>query len=58
MPIRKPGITAILQVDQPGLLIGIGGVGLLLHSLAMQMGGGRLAVVMRCFALYALTRTC
>ena len=39
------------------LLIGIAGGGLLLHSLAMQMGGGRLAVVMRCFALYALTRS-
>ncbi len=39
------------------LLIAIAGVGLLLHGLAMQMGGGRLAVVMRCVAAYALTRS-
>ena len=51
------GVTAVLQAISLGLLIGIGGVGLLLHGLSMQMGGGRLAVVMRCFAVYALTRT-
>lgn len=52
----KVGIAAVLQTVSLSLLISIGGVGLLLHGLAMQMGGGRLAVVMRCFAVYALTR--
>jgi hypothetical protein len=51
------GVTTIFQAVSLGLLIGIGGVGLLLHRLSMQMGGGRLAVVMRCFAVYGLTRT-
>jgi hypothetical protein len=48
--------VAILQLVSLGLLLSIGGVGLLLHGLAMQMGGGRLAVVMRCIAAYALMR--
>lgn len=51
------GILTILQPVSLGLLIAITGVGLLLHSLAMQMGGGRLAVVMRCIAVYAFTRS-
>ena len=49
--------TAILQALSLSLLIGIGGVGLLLHGLSLQMGGGRLAVVMRCVAVYALARS-
>jgi len=48
--------VAILQLVSLGLLLSIGGVGLLLHGLAMQMGGGRLAVAMRCIAAYALMR--
>jgi hypothetical protein len=51
------GVTAVFQAVSLGLLIGIGGVGLLLHGLSIQMGGGRLAVVMRCFAVYALARS-
>src|ERR1017187_8222333 len=51
------GILTVLQPVSLGLLIAITGVGLLLHSLAMQMGGGRLAVVMRCIAVYAFTRS-
>jgi hypothetical protein len=51
------GVTAVLQTVSLSLLIGIGGVGLLLHGLSNQMGGGRLAVVMRCFAAYGLTRS-
>jgi hypothetical protein len=51
------GVVAMLQQVSLGLLLSIGGVGLLLHSLAMQMGGGRLGVVMRCVAMYALTRS-
>jgi hypothetical protein len=51
------GILTILQPVSLGLLIAITGVGLLLHSLSMQMGGGRLAVVMRCIAVYAFTRS-
>ena len=51
------GILTVLQAVSLTLLIAIAGVGLLLHSLAMQMGGGRLAVVMRCVAAYALTRS-
>ena len=50
------GILTVLQAISLTLLIAIAGVGLLLHNLAMQMGGGRLAVVMRCIAAYALTR--
>jgi hypothetical protein len=50
------GLVTNLQQVSLGLLLSIGGVGLLLHGLAMQMGGGRLAVVMRCVALFALTR--
>jgi hypothetical protein len=50
------GVTFALQAMNLALLIGIAGCGLLLHGLSMQMGGGRLAVVMRCFAGYALTR--
>jgi hypothetical protein len=52
-----PGAITILQRLSLGLLLSIGGVGLLLHGLAMQMGGGRLAVVMRSVAVYALTRS-
>jgi hypothetical protein len=51
------GILTVLQAVSLTLLIAIAGVGLLLHGLAMQMGGGRLAVVMRCVAAYALTRS-
>ncbi len=51
------GILTLLQALSLALLIAIAGVGLLLHSLSMQMGGGRLAVVMRCVAVYALTRS-
>jgi hypothetical protein len=50
------GILTVLQAISLTLLIAIAGAGLLLHNLAMQMGGGRLAVVMRCIAAYALTR--
>jgi hypothetical protein len=49
-------ILTLLQALSLTLLIAIAGVGLMLHNLAMQMGGGRLAVVMRCIAAYALTR--
>lgn len=51
------GELAFLQVFGLGLLIAIGAVGLLLHSLSMQMGGGRLAMVMQWIAAYALTRS-
>jgi len=51
------GGIAFLQVFSLGLLIAIGAVGLLLHSLSMQMGGGRLAMVMQWIAAYALTRS-
>lgn len=51
------GILTILQAVSLTLLIAIAGFGLLLHSLSMQMGGGRLAVVMRSVAAYALTRS-
>ena len=51
------GGIAFLQVFGLGLLIAIGAVGLLLHSLSMQMGGGRLAMVMQWIAAYALTRS-
>lgn len=50
-------LTAVLQAISLSLLMGIGGVGVLLHGLSMQMGGGRLALVMRCFAVYAITRS-
>jgi len=46
-----------LQAISLSLLMGIGGVGILLHGLSMQMGGGRLALVMRCFAVYGITRS-
>lgn len=51
------GILTVLQAVSLAMLIAISGVGLLLHTLSLQMGGGRLAVVMRCVALYALTRS-
>ncbi len=51
------GILTILQPISLGLLIAISGAGLLLHSLSVKMGGGRLAVVMRCLAVYAFTRS-
>jgi hypothetical protein len=51
------GFIAVLQQISLGLLITIGGVGLLLHGLTLQMGGGRLAVVMRSVAVYALARS-
>ena len=51
------GGVAILQAVSLGLLIAIGGVGLLLHGLALQMGGGRLAAVVRWIAVYALARS-
>ncbi len=54
---EEHGLIAMLQMLCLGLLIAIGGVGLILHGLTMQMGGGRLAIVMRCIALYALTRS-
>jgi hypothetical protein len=53
----RDGLVAVLQQVSLALLLSIGGVGLLLHGLAMQMGGGRLAVAMRCVAMYALTRS-
>jgi hypothetical protein len=51
------GIVTILQAVSLTLLIAIAGVGLLLHGLTMQMGGGRLAIVMRSVAVYALIRS-
>ena len=51
------GVLTVLQLISLTLLIAIAGVGLLLHGLAMQMGGGRLAVVMRSVAVYALIRS-
>lgn len=50
-------VIVVLQAVSLCLLLSIGGVGLLLQGLAMQMGGGRLAVVIRCVAAYALTRS-
>lgn len=50
-------VLPVLQAASLALLVAIGGVGLLLNSLSAQMGGGRLAVVMRAVAVYALTRT-
>lgn len=51
------GILTILQAVSLALLIAIAGVGLLLTSLSIQMGGGRLAIVIRCIAVYAFTRS-
>jgi hypothetical protein len=51
------GLATIFQVVSLGLLIAIGSVGLLLNGLSLQMGGGRFAVVMRCIAIAALTRS-
>lgn len=51
------GGLSIIQDVSLGLLVAIGGVSLLLHGLAIQMGGGRLAVVMRWIAVYALLRS-
>jgi len=50
------GLLTILQAISLGVLVAIAGVALLLNALSLQMGGGRLAVVMRCVAVYALTR--
>jgi hypothetical protein len=51
------GVSTVFQQISLGLLIAIGGVGLLLNGLSIQMGGGRFAVVMRCIVAAALTRS-
>jgi hypothetical protein len=51
------GVSTVFQAVSLGLLIAIGSVGLLLNGLSLQMGGGRFAVVMRCIAVAALTRS-
>lgn len=55
----RSGAAAVMILQQLNLvlLLSIGGVGLMLHHLAMQMGGGRMAVVMRSVAIYALSRS-
>jgi hypothetical protein len=51
------GVLTILQQVNLGLLIAIAGVSLLLQGIATQMGGGKLAGVMRCVAVYAILRS-